>query len=140
MKKKVLIATSASVIGIMIIVIIVLGVLFAPRDLKNLIDKDGAVSVTIIFSYDIEKEYQLDTQEEAEFWEQLNNAKYIPQRDLVKGRSDIQVSITYKDGNKIIFDEYRVAQYDFNGDVQKVTPISTSMDVFEIYKNKFALN
>ncbi len=140
MKKKVLIATSASVIGIMIIVIIVLGVLFAPRDLKNLIDKDGAVSVTIIFSYDIEKEYQLDTQEEAEFWEQLNNAKYFPQRDLVKGRSDIQVSITYKDGNKIIFDEYRVAQYDFNGDVQKVTPISTSMDVFEIYKNKFALN
>lgn len=140
MRRKVLIATSASVIGIMIIVIIVLGVLFAPRDLKNLIDKDGAVSVTIIFSYDIEKEYQLDTQEEAEFWEQLNNAKYIPQRDLVKGRSDIQVSITYKDGNKIIFDEYRVAQYDFNGDVQKVTPISTSMDVFEIYKNKFALN
>ncbi len=140
MKKKVLIATSASVIGIMIIVIIVLGVLFAPRDLKNLIDKDGAVSVTIIFSYDIEKEYQLDTQEEAEFWEQLNNAKYIPQRDLVKGRSDIQVSITYKDGNKIIFDEYRVAQYDFNGDLQKVTPISTSMDVFEIYKNKFTLN
>lgn len=140
MKKKVLIATSASVIGIMIIVIIVLGVLFAPRDLKNLIDKDGAVSVTIIFSDDIKKEYQLDTQEEAEFWEQLNNAKYIPQRDLVKGRSDIQVSITYKDGNKIIFDEYRVAQYDFNGDVQKVTPISTSMDVFEIYKNKFALN
>ena len=138
MKKKILIATSSTIVGTLIIVMIVLCAIFAPRNLKNLIPEDGAKSVKLVSPFNKEEEYLLSEEEVKEFWVQVKETKYEPQIDLLKACSVFKVEIEYKNGKKIIFDEYKVVKYDVNGESLKVTPIFLKFYVYDKYKDKFS--
>ena len=126
-KRKTLIIISV----IIVVVAVTLLCLFMPRSVSKHLSFDDVVKVECLYPFDDEVIFELTEDEISQLEIHLDEVKYRKTFQKAKTYGNHRYLIYYKDGSKILLEDFRYNKYNASGAVEKTILWKTSLPDFE---------